>query len=122
MPEQTFQIPSQLAIALNTGRPELARLQNVSQHDIEQINEYTVALVKEILAERQIVQVIHESMRQAIELTTGALNYFARIQNAIELMGEGREPQLIIDALENETAEKKRRKREALDIGYCRKI
>lgn len=111
MPRKEYEVPGPIAIALTTGRPEMARLgmeSMLAQPTVEnltdvrkQLIEFAAGIVQDITNERQNVRVMIESMHNAISNVAGALNAMNRIDEALRKMNEGTSPEEIAEILKS---------------------
>lgn len=102
-----FIVPGPIAIALSTGRPELARIgikvvaDQLTQEQIDGLSGYAEALVREIQAERQIVGEMYEQLRGVTQQARGAINTFDRLEEAFRRMRNNEGPEAVREALRN---------------------
>jgi hypothetical protein len=107
----TFKIPSPVAIALQTGRPELARIgiqmgaAGLTQAQIDELAEYAEALVHEIQREREVVTLMLNQVQNTLSNIKGSLFAVSRLEDALRLMQQGAAPEIVAQALTNPNTE-----------------
>lgn len=107
MTDRTYALPTPIAAALMTGRPEMARIgikalgDTLTQEQIDELSDYAEAVVREIQAERAIVADMYEQIKVAAGNIKGALNTHNRIQEAFRLMRDNAGPEAVRQAISN---------------------
>ena len=106
-PTASMTIPGPLAVALQTGRPELARLivntksGPLTAEEATQVSNFAEAMVRSIQEERDITVAMYDQVRVAIGNVRGALRTFDRIEDAFRIMSAGGDPIAVREALRN---------------------
>jgi len=104
-------LPAPLAIALTTGRPELARFgmnelgATGSRDDLKaaaaSMSDYAEALVNELQQERKNLTAMTKAVDDALANMRGAIRFVERVQKSLGEMSKGSSPDVIAETLRN---------------------
>jgi len=113
-------MPGPIAIALMTGRPELARagMESIlveakgTPHEAlaTKLVEFAVGCVRDIAAERETMQVLLPGIQDARRNLQGALGSIERLEEAIGLMVRGDDPHYIRETLKSKSERTREKK------------
>lgn len=84
-----YRIPASLAIAFQTGRPELARISigsHLTPEDLAELSRYAEDLVIEVQKERELIQIMSLKVDDMISQAKGMLSTLERFKEAFVLM------------------------------------
>ncbi|HKA65446.1 MAG TPA: hypothetical protein VKD00_06975 [Methyloceanibacter sp.] len=119
-PHRPVNMPGPIAIALMTGRPELARagMEHIlatakgTPHEelATMLVEFAVECVRDIAAERDVMQSLLPSIQDARRNLQGAIGSVERLEDAIGLMVRGDDPESIREALKSNSERTRERK------------
>ncbi|HEY7235471.1 MAG TPA: hypothetical protein VH539_15055 [Gemmatimonadaceae bacterium] len=110
-PTKDILVPAPLAVAMMTGRPELARI--TMQHlkatatpeeinaVIDQMSAYGEALTREVQQERDNVRQMEKAVAETVNNLKGALRFVERVQNALKSMRNGDDAATVAATLRN---------------------
>ena len=110
-------VPSPIAVALQTGRPELARIgmQSITAKDwtperaeeiAKQISDFSEAMVRDLQRERENLAVMLSAVTDAKLNVKGALGTVMRLEEALVEMNKGADPETILAVLRNPNRDK----------------
>lgn len=105
--QPTFKIPGPIAVALMTGRPEMASIgvmsmaKDLMPEHIEQFALYVENVVREIQAEREIQRIVSDAVHNAVTNLRGALRAMERLDDAMRTMANNGSADEIRCALNN---------------------
>jgi len=109
------ELPTPIAIAMMTGRPELARIglgelgRSGSRDELQKaaasMSDYAEALVRELQQERKNLQMMTKAVDDALGNMRGAINSVERVKKALASMGKGDSPEQVAADLKNTNGE-----------------